>query len=205
MSGSPVPFPASSTAVGQRWQVLLPGGWTSLPTAQGEAPRAIRRTVDRVLRGKPRDELVGFRVEVERGLVELVDQAREQGASRVHLLLEPVAGVPVSASLVVAELTHTDDAALAEAVAVVLGGGEGVVHTSQVVLGDRPALRRVRRTLESAAPEAVEPTWHTRVDYAVDTASGELLLLVFATSTDALATPLVAMFDAIAGTLHRRG
>lgn len=194
----------TTAAVGDRWRLLLPGGWTSLPTAPGEAERAIRRTVDRVLRGKPRDELVGFRVEVERGLRDLVERSREQGANRVHLLLEPVAGVPVSASLVVAELTHTDDAALAEAVEVVLGGGEGVVQSGQVVVGEWPALRRVRRSLQSLAPEQVEPTWHTHVDYAVEVGAGELLLLVFATSTDALARPLVAMFDAVAATLHRR-
>jgi hypothetical protein len=191
--------------VGERWTLLLPPGWISLPTVAERANPAIHGVVDAAMRGKPRDELVSVRIELERALSEQVAQARQQGVDSVHALVQPIAGVPVSASLLVAELTVLDQDQVMAAVQGMFGDIDGVVETGPFEVAGFPALRRVRRNLRSLdAAAQEEPVWHTNVDYVVETGPDELLVLIFATSHDPLAPQLVKMFDAMAQTLAPR-
>lgn len=190
---------------GGDWTVLLPAGWATFPTDPEKARAAVRRATDRMMQGQARDELVRARIDTERSLGELVEKARRSGAAAVHLLVEPVRGVPVSASLVVTELSVTNDRELAQQVAQVFGRATGVVENERVEIGSLPALRRRRRNLMPADerfPDA--QVWETSLDLVVETGPDELLVLTFATMTDDVADELVVLFDAIAGSLHRR-
>lgn len=187
------------------WTVLLPPGWATFPTDPEKARAAVRRTTDRMLRGRARDELVQARIDTERSLTELVEKARRTGAAAVHLLVEPVRGVPVSASLVVSELSVSTEDELARQVARVLGRGSGVVENDRIEVAGLPALRRRRRErmpADERFPDA--EVWETSLDLVVETGDDELLVLTFATMTDEIADELVLLFDAIAESLHRR-
>lgn len=189
----------------QDWTVLLPSGWATFPTDPEKARAAIRRTTDRMMQGRARDELVQARIDAERTLGELVERARRSGAAAVHLLVDPVRDVPVSASLVVSELSVTSERELAAQIARVLGQASGVVENDRVELAGLPALRRRRRTRaarDDRFPDA--EVWETCLDVVVETGPDELLVLTFATMTDQVADELVVLFDAIAGSLHRR-
>lgn len=191
--------------LGSGWTLLLPPGWATLPTGEAEGRVAVRRLTDRMLKGRPRDELIQLRIDLEQTLLAQLARARQQGATAFHVLVEPVRGLPVSASLVVSELTVTDDPALGEALGRMFGTGDGIVESAATTLGELSAVRRVRRHQDAIEGDVDQtPFWHTNVDYVIDTAPGTLLMLNFATSTDPVAEQLVFLFDAIAGTLHRR-
>lgn len=184
------------------WQVLLPPGWVSIPTDPESSRKAIARLLDRMLAGKPRDELVELRIELDRRLRRQVDDAARVGATHVHALAEPVRGYPVSASLVTTPVRVGDPEQLAGALSAVLGTAEGVVEHGHADAGPHPALRRVRRrrlALE-LAPQ-VEQTV-TSVDYVVPISSTAVLLLTFSTTTEPIVEELVALFDAVAQTLR---
>lgn len=187
-----------------QWRVLLPPTWVTLPTEPEAGRAAVARLIDRMMEGKPRDELIDVRVEIDRMLRQQLADAARTGATHVHALSQPLAGAPVSASLTVSTVRtpgHPDE--LASALNLVLGDGEGVVEHGYAEAGGRPALRRVRHL-----PVPVELTRGrelsaTCVDYVVPTSDSSVLLLAFSTTTWQIEDELVALFDAIASTLHR--
>jgi len=186
----------------QGWSVLLPPGWTSLPTAPDAAPAAIRRLLDRTFEGRARDELVQVRVELDRLLREQCAKAAELGATHLHTLTEPVGGVPVSASLVGVPVTVTTDDEMLDALTVVLGGAAGVVDAGETRLGDHFALRRVRRTpAELGGPRDAPTPMATHVDYVVALPDESALILSFTTTTEPVHEELIVLFEAIASTL----
>ena len=194
-----------SRVVEGEWTLLLPAGWRSLPTDQWKAPVAVRQLTAWMVQGKHRDELVQLRIDLEQTLIARLERAREQGATACHLLVEPVRGVPVSASLVVTSLYLGGDGELSEGLGRMFGTPAGVVEEGPVVLAGVRGVRRVRRHQGSIEgdPDATS-LWHTNVDYVLETEPGGLLLLNFGTSTDPVWEQLVVLFDAIAATLHRR-
>jgi hypothetical protein len=125
--------------------VLLPPGWVTIPTTPASSRKAIARLLDRMLAGKPRDELVELRIELDRQLRRQVDDAARVGATQVHALAEPVRGYPVSASLVTTPVRVGDPEQLASALSAVLRTAEGVVEHGHAEAGEHHALRRVRR------------------------------------------------------------
>lgn len=187
-----------------RWDLLIPAGWASLPTSVAGRQAAIRRVTDRMMRGQARDQLVRARIEIERSLLSQLESARQQGASVVHALVEPIAGMPVSASLSVAELTITHGEDVTEGVLGMLGRNDGVVEHGPVEIGGCPAIRRRRRhrVPEVEDDEGAE-LWATTLDVVVKVAPDTLLVLTFVTTTDPVADALVAVFDAIAASLRR--
>lgn len=188
------------------YDLLVPRGWASLPTDPDEAAPAIRRVVDRVLRGQPRDELVHVRIGHERALRDLVEQARAQGGQTVHVLIEPIGDAPVSASLVVARHALVEGLPPSELIRA-LDDGDGVVEHGRVELGPFGALRRRRRTqgaIDGSSGGEAGQVWRTSVEYVVDVGADGLLLLTFSTVTDPLADAMVALFDAVAASLRVR-
>jgi hypothetical protein len=191
------------TRTGAGWSLLLPPEWTTLPTEPEAARAAIRRLIDRAFEGKPRDELVKARIEIDTLLREQVAQARKAGASHVHALTEPIRGMPVSATLIGVPVDVRGDDDLLDALTEVLGSAEGVVESGEDTIGGMFALRRVRRRrgrLDEAG-EGPEVT-STHVDYVVPISADRLLVLAFTTSTEQLHEELVVLFDAIASTLQ---
>lgn len=186
------------------WRLLLPPTWLTLPTDPDAGRAAVSRLIDRMLEGKPRDELIDVRVEIDRMLRRQLADAAKAGATHVHALSQPLAGVPVSASLTVATVStpgHPDE--LASALNRVLGDGEGVVEHGYTEAGDHPALRRVRRVPVPQDLTLGKEVLATLVDYVVPTSDRSLLLLSFSTTTWQIEEELVTLFDAIASTLHQ--
>lgn len=187
-----------------RWRLILPAGWITLSTDHARREADIKRLLDRQFRRTARDELIQVRIDAERRLKADVSRAAENGVTQIHGLADPIRGLPVSATLLVAQLFTGDGTALGPQLATLLGAAEGVTENSTTELAGRTALRRVRRVEEPADPQT--PTspliWHTHVDYLVQADADRVLVLSFVTSTDPLAEPLVALFDSIAETLH---
>lgn len=189
---------------GLEWRLLLPPTWITIPTEPEAGRIAVARLIDQMLEGKPRDELIDVRVEIDRMLRRQLADAAKTGATHVHALSRPLAGAPVSASLTVSTVRtpgHPDE--LASALNLVLGDGEGVVEHGYADAGEHAALRRVRHV--PVPPDLVRgrELMATCVDYVVPTSESSVLLLAFSTTTWQIEDELVALFDAIASTLHR--
>lgn len=186
------------------WRLLLPPTWITLPTEPEAGRTAVARLIDRMLEGKPRDELIEVRVEMDRMLRSQLADAARAGATHVHALSRPLAGAPVSASLTVSPVRtsgHPDE--LASALSTVLGQAEGIVESGYADAGKHPALRRVRRVPVPRELTNGEDLTATCVDYVVPTSDRSVLLLAFSTTTWQIEDELVALFDAIASTLHQ--
>jgi hypothetical protein len=185
------------------WRILLPPGWATLPTEREAAAAAVRRLLDQVMEGKPRDELVGLRIDLDRRLRRQLGDARRAGASYLHALMKPIRDRPVSASLIVVPIESPDTDAVAQTLHHVLGDAVGIVDNGYSHAGGRPALRRVRRyrTRLGDSPDEPEVTT-TSVEYVVQLSESSMLLMVFSTMTDQVHEQLVVLFDAIADSLH---
>ena len=186
------------------WRLVLPAGWVTISTDHARRETDIKRLLDRQFRRTARDELIQVRIEAERKLRSQVTRAAEHGVTQIHGLADPIKGLPVSATLLVAQLFTGDGNSLGSQLATLLGASEGVTENSTTELAGRTALRRVRRLEEpvDADTPGSPLIWHTHVDYLVQADGDRVLVLSFVTSTDPLAEPLVALFDTIASTLH---
>jgi len=188
------------------YRLVLPSGWFTLDTDPNVRERDITRLLDRQFRGTARDELIQLRIELDQRLRRDVARAAERGVTQVHALVDPLAGLPISATLVVAQLFAGTDGALDAQLRSLLGEATGVVENDAVTVADLPALRRVRRAEEPVSDDEGAPVvWHTHVDYAVQADPDRLLVLSFVTSTDEVAEAMILVFDMIAATLHRDG
>ncbi|MCD9199314.1 hypothetical protein [Aeromicrobium wangtongii] len=186
------------------WRLLLPPTWLTIPTEPEAGRVVVSRLIDRMMEGKPRDALIDVRVELDRTLRRQLADAARAGATHVHALSEPLAGVPVSASLTVSPIRtpgHPDE--LASALNLVLGDGHGVLEHGYAQAGSHPALRRVRRVPVPQDLTHGKELMSTCVDYVVPTSDRSVLLLAFSTTTWQIEEELVALFDAIASTLHQ--
>ena len=186
------------------WQVLLPPGWTTIPTEAEAARAASKRLIDQAFAGKPRDELVHARIELDTLLRRQAAQAAEAGARYVHALTRPIRGLPVSATLITVPLTIQDDTSLLDTLTDVLGASDGVEEVGETQVGQWFALRRVRRTRgrlddQQQGPEITS----THVEYVVALPDDEMLVMAFTTSTEPVRRELVVLFDAIASSLER--
>lgn len=186
------------------WTLVIPRGWSTLSTDPGVRSRQVRRLLDRRFSGVSRDEVARARHELAAALEEQLAKAAEQGARQLHVQTQPVRGVPVSASLVVALVGNLPERSFPAALDRALGGADGVVEHGEARAGDYPALRRLRRVRSQGGPEGTE-RWETIVDYVVELNEAELLVLTFATTTEPVAGPMVLLFDAIASSLRPTG
>jgi hypothetical protein len=199
---------ARATRATATWMLLLPPGWVSIPTDPEQARAAVRRAADTAMRGAPRDELIQVRIEIERSLLESVEQARRQGAAAVHTLVEPIRGVPVTASLIVTELSlglGGSDGEAARELQRAFADSVGVVDNAPVSVAGLDGVRRRRRLLRPLHPDAPDvQAWETHLEYVLAVGPDDMLLLNYVTVTDEIADQLVLLFDAITETLHRR-
>lgn len=185
------------------WVLLLPPGWVRLPTAAGEARRAVKALLDRRLKRLPRDQIASGRRAMERELRQQLAEARDAGARDVYAQVELIRGMPVSAGLTVSRLrVAADDETLLRGLTAVLGAAGDVVESGTAVAGGLPALRR-RRRFRRALADGAPALPLTAVDWVVSLPdSDEVLVLAFATATEQVADALVALFDAIAQSLE---
>lgn len=192
-----------SVVVVPGWRVVIPVGWISLPTDPERAPGAIRRLVDTAFEGKPRDELISTRIEIEQMLRRQCADAHQQGAAYLHSLFEPVAGAPVSASLTATEFTVEDTDSLANTLMATFRENDATAEIGFVDVGAHGALRRVRDdVVTDLYPGQETPVATLGVDFVVRLDQTRFGLLTFTSTTTPLRDELVFLFDAIAGTLH---
>lgn len=186
------------------WKLVIPAGWATLSTDPNVRNDQIKRLLDRQFEGTARDELIHVRVEADRRLKQDLARAAENGVTQMHALIDPIVKLPISATLLVAQLYVGSDREVVDGLAKLLGQAEGVLEVENLTLGGVPATRRRRRALEPSGEEPGSPEiWHTHVDYMIQISMDDLLVLSFVTSTDALSDQLTFVFDSIAATLHQ--
>jgi hypothetical protein len=187
------------------WRFVLPRGWVGMPTEASRRDSAVAALLDRQFRGTARDELIAVRIDIDRRLKADLAKAADSGATHVYALVEPMAGVLITASVAVAQVSVGSDEVKAQ-MSALLGSAEGVLESGYVELPNLSGIRRRRRAQETVpdAPDAT-PLWATHVDYVLESAPSQLLLLLFATVSDEHADALVELFDAVAATLHVEG
>lgn len=185
------------------WRIMLPPGWVTLPTEREAAGAAVKRLLDKMMEGKPRDELVQARIALDRTLREQLGNARRAGADHLHALMRPIRDRYISASLITVPVTTHDSDSLASTLHSVLGEAVGVVENGYAEAGKYPALRRVRRYPTKLGDAPDEPTLTaTNVEYVVQLPEDQLLLMVFSSVTEPVHEQLIVLFDAIANSLH---
>jgi hypothetical protein len=186
------------------WKLVIPAGWATLSTDPNVRNGQIKRLLDRQFAGTARDELIQVRVEADRQLKQDLARAAENGVTQMHALVDPIVKLPISATLLVAQLYVGSDRDLVGSLSSLLGEAQGVLEVDNLTLGGVPATRRRRRALEKMGEEPEAPeAWHTHVDYMIQISMDDLLVLSFVTSTDALSDQLTFVFDSIAATLHQ--
>jgi hypothetical protein len=209
MGGEHMVTPASS-AVGRAtgYSLVLPPGWCRIPVRHG-SKKAVQAVVDQVLTSVPRnvsrDKIAPYRVELEGKLQTMVREARGKGGIDLYMPLEPIHGLPVSASFVVSEGTLGNPGEEADPVQVVAflatQGGDG----APVEVDGMPAVRTEHTVL--AEPAAEVEAGSRRVDYMIPVPSEQNRWLLAGFSTlgagdpdDEFSGALVELFDAIMST-----
>ena len=140
-----------------RWLLVLPAG---VAYRSGKVPRpAIRGVVDEVLHrvsaGVSRDSLTPFRIELERRLSEMAQQARSAGGVDLYLPIEYTHGVTITASFVVSQVTLPDppaelpDAEQADTTQFVsyLTSGDGDASPVEIAARARPGRKAWQRPI----------------------------------------------------------
>ena len=185
------------------WTLMLPPNWTTLPTEPAAGRAAVKSLLARQMAHLPRDRVAGVRRQLENELRTLLRQAEEAGAGTVHAYFALMRGLPVSATCTVTLLEGgVDDPRLLAELATRLAADEAVVEIDVRPLADLPAIRRRRR--RAMPVEGTErAVSSTGLDWAVPLPDGDgALVLSFGTTTEPVADQLVALFDAMAGSLQ---
>jgi hypothetical protein len=185
------------------YRLLLPPGWVRVPALPALARREVRRLVRARFSGLPPDTLAQLRHEIERTLLSTVRDAADNGASDLLLLVDDVAGMPVSASCVVYPVLANDDTPELPLrdIAQVFGSDGDAVELVPLAGGQAVRVRRdvPGSTGEAEAPPAVVLTYVVPVPDTRDQ-----LVLAFSTSALPLADALCGLFDSMAATLQWR-
>ena len=197
------------TAAGPGYRLVLPEGWWALDLEPGRWPAQVAALVERQWRGV--DDAPHLKAQARAELDRVAADAARAGGVQLFLSVGALAGVPLSASLLVSRLPAGGPAALEGLAGSAAAAGREVTRPR---LPAGPALRtRWRRDagstdglagdLSAAQAEALTTTC---VDVHLPVpGSPELLVLQFRTGLAPLADALVELFDAVAGTLRWTG
>lgn len=164
------------------WRLLLPPGWVGL-RARDLADEA------------PRSPALALLADHLRAAAESIADT-----TSVHVLrdgLPGVEGVEVTAALLVSQ----PPGPAPEGAEALLGPAVGVLESGPVAIAGLTGVRRRRRVLIVEGEAA--GCWATHLEILLLDSEQRPLLLLFTTVSDDVAGELVALFDAIAGSLHR--
>ncbi|SDF22088.1 hypothetical protein SAMN05660662_1402 [Blastococcus aurantiacus] len=177
-----------------RYELVVPDGWWAIDLSPGRWQKQIAALVDRQWRGI--DDAPHLKAQARAELEEQASRAADAGGLQFFLSVGTLAGVPLSASLLVSGVPLADPAEL-EALAR-RRRDEGA-EVTEVVLPAGPALRAQWR--QEAEQEDAPAT--TCLDLHVPVPQQpRVLLLQFRTPMEPLAAALVEVFDAVATTLR---
>lgn len=204
--------PSAEVDAPDGYDLLLPPGWSRVPLERTGARRFVRRMVEARAGDQPRDTVTAARVALERELVSVVDRAVDAGAVDLYMLAEERHGKPVAATLTVTyvPLLGRDGALDLAELADRLRGTRGESGVTDLPGG--PAVRTVR-TMAAPAGSETSPADAATPDASIDVvvvdyvvpvphASGTQLLMTFSSPNVVVQDAMVALFDAIASTLH---
>ncbi len=205
---SPQVEPAELPAEGDApagFHLVVPQGWLAVPLAEGEAEAVFDAYLDHQFRDWPRDRATPFRREVERHLAQLLGDARAVGGLELHVLVQPLGGAALSASLLVSLVAPTGTAATAADLAeeLTLPGDD----VSVVEVAGSEAVRRVRvqaptREQREAAVPVLDERTSLDVVLPVPGSTAWLSLAWSTTAPGELRPDLLDLFDAVASTFR---
>ncbi len=185
------------------FRLAVPDGWERIVLDPERWPHRIEKLVNRGLRGSRAEP--ALRMQAVERLCEQATAAHANGGVEMYLATNTVAGIPLSAGLVVTFVpapAGEGGAGDLERLGVARGArGEDVSMVELPMAG--PALRtRYRRLPTEGDPDGNKlPVTHLDIQVAVP-GSGLHLLLSFSTPMEPLADALVGLFDSIATTLQ---
>lgn len=206
-------MPSADTGSAFGYTLIIPPGWTRIPLKEG-TQEAVKEIVDqaaeRISGDLPRDKVSKARLELYRRLNSSVKDAQRQGGVDLYLPVDPMHGVLIAASIVVAKV----DTSLRDGV-----GGQDVLtqllsdyaDAESVEVAGSAAVRNERTVDADPEKDAEAPSKH--VDYIVQVPSSGAdsgwVVVSFSTIGDGdpagdLTAVLVELFDAVMTTFRWR-
>ncbi len=191
------------------WSLLLPPGWWHIPLDERRG-QSVTTLLDRRLASLPRDRVATLRRELDGELTRLVERAVANGAVEMYLNVDLMRGLPVAASCLVTVVPTGAAAALPAAELAAMMGERPGDEVGVLEVAGAPAARVRRREPATHADGLVDglstgEVAVTRLQVYVPVPNTtEMLLLSFSTPMDPIADAMVALFDAIAGSLRWR-
>lgn len=178
------------------YRLVVPGGWFAVDLEPGRRERSVAALVKRQFAGI--DNAPHLKAQAREQLLAQTLAAQAAGGLEMFLSLDPVAGIPLAASLVIFLVpppSGTQPATAARELAISL-----INDGRRATVVDLPAGQAVRTAghrspsgqPESATLEVFVPVPH----------NGEWLLLSFAAPVSPLVPALTKLFDAICATLR---
>ncbi|MGH8922536.1 MAG: hypothetical protein ACRD0H_30070, partial [Actinomycetes bacterium] len=185
------------------WSLLLPPGWWHIPLDERRG-QSVTALLDRQLASLPRDRVTTLRRELDGELTRQVERAVGNGAVEMYLHVDLLRGLPVAASCLVTVVATGAATALPAAELAALLGDRPDDEVGVLEVAGVPAAR-VRRREPVTGDLSTGGLAVTRLQvYAPVPGTPEMLLLSFSTPMDPIADAMVALFDAIAGSLQWR-
>jgi hypothetical protein len=186
-----------TTSTAERYRLVVPAGWWAIDLDPAVRDRSVAALVDHQWRGV--DDAPHLKAEARATLGRQAAEAADAGGVQLFLSVGRLAGVPLSASLLVCSLPLDSPAELTEVAERNRGAGREVGHLE---LPAGTALRTAWR--EPGAGNGAEPMPATTcVDLHLPVpGASRVLLLSFRTPMEPLAEVLVELFEAVAGTLQ---
>lgn len=187
------------------WSLLLPPGWWHIPLDERRG-QSVTALLDRRLASLPRDRVATLRRELEGELTRLVERAVVSGAVEMYLSVDLMRGLPVAASCLVTVVPSGAATALPAAELAALMSDRPGDEVGVLEVAGAPAARvRRREPVTESDGLSTGELAVTRLQVYVPVPNlTETVLLSFSTPMDPIADAMVALFDAIAGSLHWR-
>ena len=178
-----------------RYELVVPDGWWAIDLDPGRREANVAALVEQQWRGV--DDAPLLKAQAREELVRRAEEAARVGGRQLFLSVGTLAGVPLSASLLVSSVPLATPGELTDLAESRREAGRDVGH---VALPAGPALRTRWRETSVEGPDQPSTTC---LDLHVPVPSEpRVLLLQFRTPMEPLADALVEVFDAIAGTLR---
>lgn len=185
--------------------MLLPPGWWHVPLDERRG-QSITALLDHQLASLPRDRIVALRRELDGEIIRLAERAAANGATDMYLNVDLMRGLPVAASCLVTVVPVGFGTTLPATELAALMGDQPGDEVGVLEVAGAPAARvRRREPFTDGEGLSTGELAVTRLQVYVPVPnSAEMLLLSFSTPIDPIADAMVALFDAIAGSLRWR-
>lgn len=202
--GNPTTEGADQKIAPTGWSLILPPGWWHVPLDERRG-QSVKALLDHQLAPLPRDRVATLRREVEAELTRMAERAVENGAVDMYLNIDLVRGLPVAATCLVTVVSTGVGTALPPAELAATMGQRPGDEVGVLEVAGAPAARVRRREPVDEAGLSTGELAVTRLQVYVPVPNkAEMLLLSFSTPVDPIADAMVALFDAIAGSLRWR-